>query len=99
MTGDTPDPQQWLLAVLGCALLLAGLIFAIRRLGARLPRLAAQRRTKVLERTALAHGVHLMVVEYGERRLLLSVTAAGSTCLRDDPVSAAVAPQADGAGT
>ncbi len=100
MTGDTPDPQQWLLAVLGCALLLAALIFAIRRFGARLPRLAAQQRhTKVLERTPLAHGVQLMVVEYGERRLLLSVTAAGSTCLRDDAVSAVAPVQPSGAGT
>lgn len=100
VTGDTPDPQQWLLAVLGCGLLLAVLIFAIRRFGLRLPRLAVQQRhVKVLERTPLPHGAHLMVVEYGERRLLLSVTAAGSTCLRDDPVSAVVLPQPDGAGT
>ena len=100
MAGDTPEPQQWLLAVLGSAVLLAALIFAIRRFGARLPRLAApHRHVKVIERTALAHGVQLMVVEYGERRLLLSVSAAGSTCLRDDPAGVASPTQPDGAAT
>jgi len=100
MAGDTPEPQQWLLAVLGSAVLLAALIYAIRRFGARLPRLASQQRqVKVLERTALAHGVQLVVVEYGERRLLLSVSAAGSTCLRDDPVSPGSLTQPDGATT
>ena len=100
VTGDTPDPQQWLLAVLGSAVLLAALIYAIRRFGARLPRLAApKRQVKVIERTALAHGVQLMVVEYGERRLLLSVSAAGSTCLRDDPAGAVSPTQPDGAAT
>ena len=100
MAGDTPEPQQWLLAVLGSAVLLAALIYAIRRFGARLPRLAApQRQVKVIERTALAHGVQLMVVEYGERRLLLSVSAAGSTCLRDDPAGVASPSQPDGTAT
>ncbi len=100
VTGDLPDPQQWLLAVLGCVLLLAALIFVIRRFGSRLPQLIAQQRhTKVLERTPLAHGAQLVVVEYGERRLLLSVTSSGGTCLRDDPVSAVPLPQPDGART
>lgn len=100
VTGDTPDPQQWLLAMFGCALLLAALIFAIRRFGLRLPRLAVQQRhVKVLERTPLAHGAHLVLVEYDGRRLLLSVTAAGSTCLRDDPATDVVLAQPDGAGT
>lgn len=99
VTGDTPDPQQWLLAVFGCALLLAVLIFAIRRVGLRVPRLAQKRHVRVLERMPLAHGAHLMVVEYGDRRLLLSVTAAGSACLRDDPASAATLSQPNGAGT
>ena len=98
MSGETPEPQQWLLAVLGCALLLVGLIFVIRRFGARLPlRQAQQRYTTVLERTMLAQGAQLMVVEYGERRLLLSVTSAGSTCLRDDPANALEPPQPEGA--
>lgn len=88
--GDTPEPQQWLLAVLGSALLLIALIYIIRRFGTRLPRFAAtERQILVIERTALAHGVQLVVVEYGERRLLLSVSAAGTTCLRDDPVTVA----------
>lgn len=99
VAGESPAPQQWLVAVLGGALLLGGLLYLLRRFGGRLPRLAAtpHRHLKVLERTGLANGVQLVVVEYDQRRLLLAVSATGAVSLRDDPLAEAPLPPLDGA--
>jgi flagellar biogenesis protein FliO len=86
--GDTPEPQQWIVALLSCGVLLVALLYLLRRFGSHLPRgiRASSQRLKVVERTSVTHGVQLVVVEYGQRHLLLSISAAGTVCLRDDAV-------------
>jgi len=84
--GVGPAPGQWLLAVLACAMVLGVAIVLLRRFGTRLKVMPSTgKRVRVIERTGVANGVQLVVVEYESRRLLLSVSPTGATCLRDDP--------------
>jgi flagellar biogenesis protein FliO len=94
---NSPDPQQWIVAVLGSGVLLMGLLYLLRRFGSHLPAGArvSRRQVKVVERTTVAQGVQLLVVEYEQHRLLLSVSAAGTVCLRDE----ALEPPAPGGTT
>ena len=84
---DAPEPQQWLLVIVGCALLLLVIVFLLRRYGSRLPVISTStKRVRLVERAVVAHNVQIVVVEYDQRRLLLSVSPAGAHCLRDDDV-------------
>ena len=84
---DAPEPQQWLLVIVGCALLLLVIVLLLRRYGSRLSATSTfAKRVRVMERSVIAHNVQLVVVEYDQRRLLLSVSPAGAHCLRDDDV-------------
>jgi flagellar biogenesis protein FliO len=77
-----------MVAVAACAALLALAIFLLRKYGGKLPILTtAGKRVRVLERTVIASQVQLVVVAYDDRMLLLSVSPAGATCLRDEPAS------------
>ena len=83
--GASPDPQQWLLVVGACAVLLAAMVFLLRRYGSRFTQVAgAGKRVRVLERSVITGNVQLLVIEYDARRMLLSVSPTGVACLRDD---------------
>lgn len=94
----TPGMQQWLLALLGCAALLALAVYLLRRLRSHIPMIGASvgKRVRVIERTSLAPNVQLVVIGYADRHLLLSVSATGATCLRDDEVAAPAQPATGG---
>lgn len=96
----TPGAVQWLLAIGSCAVLLVLLVMLLRRWrGAWRPMRAPGRQLRIVERVAAAPHTQLVVVEYAQRRLLLSIGPAGTSCLRDDPlepgsVAGTPAPQA-----
>jgi flagellar biogenesis protein FliO len=81
----TFDAQQWLFVVVACGAFLGVALYVLRRFGTRLPRAwaATEKRVRVIERTCLAPNTQLVVVEYDRRRLLLSVSAGTTVCLRD----------------
>ena len=65
----------------------AVIVLLLRRYGSRLSATSTfAKRVRVMERSVIAHNVQLVVVEYDQRRLLLSVSPAGAHCLRDDDV-------------
>lgn len=86
-----PSAGQWFVAALACALLLAALIWLLRRRGSATLPWGTQRSADVvvLERTPLTAHTQLVLVRYAGRRLLLSVGSTGATCLRDDPIDGA----------
>lgn len=83
-----PGPQQWVTATLLCFAALAAAVWWLRRQSG-LPRPmwgnSPDRLITVVARTALTQQTQLLVVDHGQRRLLLSVGPAGTQVLRDDP--------------
>ncbi|HSW06370.1 flagellar biosynthetic protein FliO [Aquabacterium sp.] len=90
-----PGSGQWLGAILACLVLLAVLLWFLKRHG---PKVAARwgtpiartggRRIRIVERTALSAGVSLVAIEYDGRKLLLASGSSHTTCLRDEPMAA-----------
>ena len=81
--GRAFDGPQWLFAVVACCAFLGVALYVLRRFGSRLPLAATGKRVRVIERTCIAPNTQLVVVEYERRRLLLSVSAGTTVCLRD----------------
>jgi flagellar biogenesis protein FliO len=83
-----PGPQQWIVATLLCFAALFAAVWWLRRQHG-LPRPSwgsgPDRLITVVARTALTQQTQLLVVDHGQRRLLLSVGPAGTQVLRDDP--------------
>jgi flagellar biogenesis protein FliO len=94
--GPAFDGPQWLFVVAACGAFLGVALYVLRRFGSRLPLAATTRkRVRVIERTSIAPHTQLVVVEYERRRLLLSVSAGATVCLRDsDATDATDATQA-----
>lgn len=91
--GRAFDGQQWLLVVAACGAFLGVALYVLRRFGSRLPLAAATgKRVRVIERTCIAPSTQLVVVEYERRRLLLSVSAGTTICLRDSDATDAAMP-------
>lgn len=81
---ELPSASEWLLAVLLCAALLAALVWVLRRQHGK-PQWGRQAGLmKILDRQTLTTQVQLVVLQYGQRQLLISVGPAGTQCLRDD---------------
>ena len=86
--GRAFDGQQWLFAVVACGAFLGVALYVLRRFGSRLPLAVAHgKRVRVIERTCIAPNTQLVVVEYERRRLLLSVSAGTTVCLRDSDMA------------
>ena len=96
---ELPGASQWLMALLLCAVLLAGLLWLLRRHGTAAPLLrapaGAARQLQLLERLPLAPGTQLLAVRDGERRLLILLGPTGAQCL---PEAAPVPPSTPEAG-
>ncbi len=88
LQGRAFDGQQWLFAVVACGAFLGVALYVLRRFGSRLPLAVAHgKRVRVIERTCIAPNTQLVVVEYERRRLLLSVSAGTTVCLRDSDMA------------
>lgn len=89
LQGDAlPGAATWGLAALACAAGLAVLLWSLRK---RMPGLGYRSAARphaidLLDSRLVAPQVRLVVVGYGQRRLLCAVTPAGLQCLRDDQV-------------
>jgi flagellar biogenesis protein FliO len=85
----TPAPSSWGLAVLGCGIALAVLVWVFKRYGRQLQLGTlggAKKDVQVLEKSLLIPGTHLVVVAYRGRRLLVAAGNGHTQCLRDDPM-------------
>lgn len=94
-SAELPGASQWLLAVLGCVILLAVLLKVVRHLGGRQTwnwraGVGKQSAVAVLERTQLTANSQLVVARYRDRELLMVVGQNFATCIRDEPVAMAV---------
>lgn len=84
-----PSGQQWGLAIVLCAVLLAAFVFAHRWGGGPARWRHRHRRLQVLESRAIGAQSQLVLAQYSGRHLLICAGPGGATCLRDDPVPAA----------
>jgi flagellar biogenesis protein FliO len=76
-----PGPQQWAVATLACLLALLVAVWWLRKQGGRLHKTWGTRQDRlvvVVERTPITPQTHLLVVDHGDERLLLSVGPAGT---------------------
>ncbi|MEH0167835.1 flagellar biosynthetic protein FliO [Roseateles microcysteis] len=87
-----PSGQQWGLALVLCMTLLAAAMLLLKRRGGRAFRWEGRSPLlNVLESRAIGGQSQLVVASYAGRLLLICTGPGGTSCLRDDPDSEALA--------